>query len=159
MIQLRNGRELAILLRKAMEIERGFENMAQWEGYIQARNGVFRDTLFQMISESENHSSIVAGMIDRLAVPLDDMPSLRAQTFDFTGKEDMEVMRMLGEKERLAFDTYSNIRSAIMTSDTSNWMSIEAREHILSGLSTLVEEEAEHMRLATSAVGKVERIR
>lgn len=66
---------------------------------------------------------------------------------------------MLANNEKLAFDTYSNIRGAILASDTSAWMSVETCEFIINNLNFHILAEAEHVRLATSLVGKVERIR
>lgn len=146
-------------MKKVLEIERGFENMAHWEGYVQAKSEIFRDTLFTMISESEHHATMVGDMLDRLGSPSEETPALRQRTFDFSGKEELEVMRMLANNEKLAFDTYTNIRGAILASDTSSWLSLEARDYIIMNLDELIEAEAEHMRLAMSSVGKVERIR
>ncbi|MCG7844716.1 MAG: hypothetical protein MIO90_04725 [Methanomassiliicoccales archaeon] len=159
MIQLRNGNELADLLKKALEIERGFENLSHWEGYVQARSDIFRDTLFAMISESEHHATMVIDMLDRLGLPGHETPALRPQTFNFSNKEEMEIMRLLANNEKLAFDTYSNIKGAILASDTSAWMSGETRDFIIGYLDELILAEAEHMRLASSSVGKMERIR
>ncbi|OPY31097.1 MAG: hypothetical protein A4E32_02081 [Methanomassiliicoccales archaeon PtaU1.Bin124] len=159
MIQLRNRNELASLLKKGLEIERGFENLAQWEGYVQAKSDMFRSTLFTMISESEHHATMVTEMLDRLDLPNQGTPPLRPQNFDFSTREEAEVMHELARNEKLVFDLYSNIRDSLIGSDTASWLSEEDREFMLGYLAELIEAEAEHMRLAARGVGKVERIR
>ena len=159
MLQLRNSKELASLLKKALEIERGFENMAQWEGYVQAKSDVFRNTLFTMISESEHHASMVTEMLDRLSTTVTDTPNLRQQLFDYSLKEESEVMRELARNEKLALDTYTNIRESLKSSDTSAWLPPADREFMLEQLHELMLAESEHVRLATKNIGKVERIR
>jgi hypothetical protein len=159
MVQLRNRNELASLLKKALEIEKGFENMSQWEGYVQARTNAFRDTLFTMISESEHHATMVTDMLDRLNVPKQDGLPLRVQLFDYSLREESEVMRELARNEKLAMDTYSNIRDSLKATDSSTWLSEEDRIFIMRYLQELILAEAEHVKLATKNLGKVERIR
>jgi len=84
---------------------------------------------------------------------------LRQQVFDFSLKEESEVMRELARNEKLALDTYTNIRDSLKLSDTSGWLSPSDREFILSQLHELMLAETEHVRLATRSIGKVERIR
>jgi len=74
-------------------------------------------------------------------------------------KEESEVMRELARNEKLALDTYTNIRDSLKLSDSSAWLSPADREFILEQLHILMLAEAEHVRLATRCIGKVERIR
>jgi hypothetical protein len=159
MVQLRNKNELASLLRKALEIEEGFESMAQWEGYVQAKVDGFRNMMFMMISESEHHASMVTEMLERLGVTKTDAYGLRQQVFDFSLKEESEVTREIAHTEKLALDLYSNIRDSVERSDTSNWLSEEDRRFILDNLAILITDETRHLYMATKNAGKVERIR
>lgn len=96
MTRIRSADELANVLRKALQIEEGFETIAQWEAYVSTKNPDFQKMIFQMLSESENHKHLVEGMLARVKVtdPRNSMP-LAPRTFNFSGKEDQEIMNEL----------------------------------------------------------------
>lgn len=159
MVQMRDKNELASFLKKGLEIERGFESMAQWEGYVQAKSDEFRDMLFTMISESEHHASMVTEMLTRIDVTKMDTYGLRQQVFDFSQKEESEVTRDIAKTEKLALDLYTNIRDSLESSDTSNWLSVEDKSYFIGNLNKLIADETRHLYMATKNVGKVVRIR
>jgi hypothetical protein len=159
MVQMRDKNELSSFLKKALEIERGFESMSQWEGYVQAKSDGFRDMLFTMISESEHHASMVTEMLERIGVTGTDSYGLRQQVFDFSLKEESEVTREIARTEKLALDLYTNIRDSLERSDTTNWLTEENNRFIMENLSTLIADETRHLYMATKNVGKVVRIR
>jgi hypothetical protein len=158
MVQFRSKNELSAFLRKGLEIERGFESMVQWEGYVQAKSDVFRSTLFTMISESEYHATLVESMLSRLGAAPTDQYNLRHQVFDFSMREEQEVMREIAKSEKLALDTYMNILNSIPREET-NWLNEEDKLFMIDSLKRLVEDETRHCELASSCIGKIERIR
>lgn len=77
MVEIRTGEELANFLRKALEIEAGFESVSQWEGYTNVKKDESRDVVFELISESEKHRILVETMISKIKMsPGSDSPPL-----------------------------------------------------------------------------------
>jgi hypothetical protein len=160
MTVIESGDELTALLEKALEVEKAFESSAQWEAYVIAQSGEFQDTLFQMMSESHHHKTLVEDMIRRVVtshpVNLRDVPP---REFNFKGKADQEIMIELKRTEELMANTYRRIKEAVANSNTSKFLSHADREFILKTLDFLVSQEETHTMMVTSRMGKVERIR
>ncbi|QLH75501.1 MAG: hypothetical protein HPY73_08725 [Methanomassiliicoccales archaeon] len=159
MVQFRSKAELAGILRKALEIEKGFENLAQWEAYVQAKNEGFRNMIFTMISESEHHATLVEEMLKRIGSGRTDQYELRKQVFDFTSREEKEIIGELARTEKLALDTYINIKQGLLLSDVSSWIPESDRRFLIETLDILIEEEMKHVEMTSKNIGKVERIR
>lgn len=159
LIKFNSKREVVNFLSKALEIEMGFESLAQWEAYVQAKNDSFRNMIFTMISESEHHASMVEEMIRRLGANPEDQYGLRKQIFDFSTREEQEMIYELAKTEKLALDTYTNIRSGLIAADITSWLPEEDREYIIERLDELIIDETRHVELASKQCGKVERIR
>lgn len=160
MAEIRTGEELANFLRKALEIEAAFESVSQWEGYINVKKDEFRDVIFELISESEKHRTLVESMISKVKIsPGSAALSLQPHTFNFKNKTEFEIMMDLSRYEKLAYDTYLNIREALKHSSLDNIISAEDIPFFFSTLELLIREESEHSAHIASYVGNVERIR
>lgn len=161
LVVIRNGDELAGLLRKAHEIESGFESVVQWEGYVNVADSEMRAVLFELISDSNEHRRIVESLLAMARTSKDaGGPPLQPRTFNFKGKSDIEVMNEIAKVEKVMFDMYSDIRSAVDASDLKSLVSdAEDAERFVSHLNTLVEGEAKHMAIVARYVRKVDRLR
>jgi len=158
--EIRTGEELANFLRKALEIEAAFESVSQWEGYINVKKDEFRDVIFELISESEKHRTLVESMISKVKIsPGSAALSLQPHTFNFKNKTEFEIMMDLSRYEKLAYDTYLNIREALKHSSLDNIISAEDIPFFFSTLELLIREESEHSAHIASYVGNVERSR
>ncbi|MGD0056446.1 MAG: hypothetical protein ABSB83_01145 [Methanomassiliicoccales archaeon] len=160
MVEVRTGEELASFLKKALEIEAGFESVSQWEGYINVKKDEFRDVIFELIYESEKHRTLVEKMISKISISLgpEALP-LQPHAFNFKNKTEFEIMMDLSKYEKLAYDTYVNIREALKHSDVDRFIKTEDLPFFFSTIDLLIREEAEHSDHIASYVGNVERIR
>ncbi|MDD1767052.1 MAG: hypothetical protein LUQ27_00605 [Methanomassiliicoccales archaeon] len=160
MVEIRTGEELANFLRKALEIEAAFESVSQWEGYINVKKDEFRDVIFELISESEKHRTLVESMISKVKIsPGSAALPLQPHAFNFKNKTEFEIMMDLSRYEKLAYDTYLNIKEALKHSSLDNIISAEDVPFFFSTLELLIREESEHSAHIASYVGNVERIR
>jgi rubrerythrin len=160
-VAIRNGDELAGLLRKAHEIESSFESVVQWEGYVNVADSEMRAVLFELISDSNEHRRIVESLLAMVRTGGDagSLP-LQPKTFNFKGRNDAEVMNEIAKVEKLMFDMYSDILSAVDVSDLKSLLSdVEDAESFVSHLNTLIEGEAKHMAIVARYVRKVDRLR
>ena len=160
-MKIKDGSELAGLMRKALEIETGFESVAQWEGYVSVADAEMRALLFEIISDSDGHRRVVESLLSMVNVE-DDAGArpLQPRSFSFKGKSDIEVMNEIARVEKLMFDMYSDIRSAIETSDVESLLSRgEDVERFKTLLDGLIQGEAGHMNLVARYVRKVDRLR
>jgi hypothetical protein len=160
MTDFRSGDELAAMLRKALQIEEGFESVAQWEAYVSTKDEDFRKMMFKLLSDSERHKDLVEQMLSRVKVSGPKMTgALAPRVFDFTGQEDQEVMDQLYKTENLMLTTYTLIKESLIESNVKEFIEPIDLEFILLTLSNLIKEEKIHATLVSSKRGKMVRIR
>lgn len=160
MSEIRSAEELASLLIRAKEIESAFENLSEWDAYVDVKGEGFRETLFKLISESQKHKGIVNSLISMVNASQDPtlVPLIPAR-LDFKNKHELEIMNEIGKYEKLAFDIYSNLREAIRKSDIKQLLRHENdAEGFISSLEKLVSEEKEHVDIAAKSGGRVSRL-
>ena len=160
MVDIRTGQELASFLRKALEIEASFESVSQWEGYISIKKDEFRDVIFELISESERHRTLVESMISKVRVPpgSEALP-LRIHAFDFKNKTEFEIMMDLSKYEKLAYDTYLNIRDALKRFNVEGYIETKDVPFFFSTLELLIREKSEHSDHIANYAASMERTR
>lgn len=100
MTGFKTGDELAAMLKKVLQIEEGFESVAQWEAFVTTQNDEFRKMLFQLPSDSERHKGLVEEMLSKVKVSNSRvLTPIPPHVFDFSGKEDEEVMDQLSKQK------------------------------------------------------------
>jgi hypothetical protein len=160
MTVFKTGDELAMALRKGLQIEEGFESVGQWEAYVNTQDDEFRKMMFQLLNDSERHKNMVEQMLSKVMVSNQKLAlPLAPRVFDFSGKEDQEVMDQLFKTENLMLSTYSLIKEALTESKVENLMDPSDKEFFYSTLKELIKEEGIHRSLVSSNRGKMVRIR
>jgi hypothetical protein len=155
------GDELVGFLRKALEIERGFETVAEWEGYVSVKQKEFRNVLFQLVSDSGEHVRTVESLLKMVRTAYDyvGLP-LQPRVFNFRGKSEVEVMTEVSRIENIMFDMYSDIREALQDSDMAKLLIDEDdATEFMTALENLIEDEARHMSIISKYVRKLDRLR
>lgn len=153
-----SGAELLSLLKRALYIERTFENEAQWEGYYEKEE--LRGLLIELIMDSGKHAVIVESLMSRVkADGVVDFTPPHGKLFNFRSKNDLEIMMELEKTEKLMFDMYSQILTFVKSSNIEGIIKKEDLPGFITDLESLVKWEKHHMELVSSHVGKVERIR
>jgi hypothetical protein len=160
MTVFRTGDEFAETLQKALQIEEGFESVAQWEAYVSTQNDDFRKMIFQLLSDSARHKNLVEAMLSKVKVsnPKQSIP-LKPRVYDFTGREDQEVMDQLLKIENLMLNTYLLVNEALIHGDLDSLIEPADKELFLGSLSVLIKDENTHASLVSSKKGKMIRIR
>jgi hypothetical protein len=154
------GDELAELLMRAQQIEEGFESVSQWEAYVRTKDPEFRRMIFHMLAETAKHRAVIGDLLQMVSVS--EQPRivpLSPTRFDFSGREQLEVMDELYQNELLMQDTYSLIRESLSGSDVENLLRPGQKEQFLKLLNELESDEGHHASLLSGHRGKMERIR
>ncbi|UCE81470.1 MAG: hypothetical protein JSV94_03415 [Methanobacteriota archaeon] len=156
-----SGDELADLMHKALEIERGFELIAQWEGYVGVRKKEFREILFLLVSETNGHVRTLESMIEKIRTEQDYRgPPIQQRVFNFKGKNELEILTEISKIENIMLDIYSDIRDALKESDMTKILidKNEARP-FLTALENLIDDETRHLTTTSKYVRKLDRLR
>jgi len=153
--------ELRNLLRKALEVETGFESVAQWEGYVTAKQDEFRQVLFRLTSDSEAHRRMVESLLKQVrATRRSSALPLKPREITFRGKSDLEIMTQISKMEILMYNLYSDIKKVLAESDLGLMLNEGAdAESFLSTLDSLIKDEEKHMALVSVYVHSVDRLR
>ncbi len=151
---------MADMLKRALQIEDGFESVAQWEAYVITKDHEFRRMIFEMLAESAKHKVILGGLLKmvRVSDPGAIAPLAPAH-FDFAGKENLEIMDDLYQTEILMFDTYTLIKESLHGADIEKLLLPGHKEHFMKMLNDLISDEGRHATMVSSHRGHVERIR
>ncbi len=142
-------------------METGFESVAQWEGYVAAKEDEFRQVLFELISDSEAHRKMVESLLEQVNATRSpsDLP-LKPREITFRGKSDLEVMSQISKMETLMHNLYSDIKKVLAESDLGLILNEGADpESFLSTLDSLIRDEEKHMALVSVYVHSVDRLR
>ncbi len=161
MTKVKDGDEVANLLRRALEIEKTFESAGQWEGYLSLRGEQFREVLFQLITESDTHGRLVESMLQMVKVTPDHAQiPLQTRRFDFKQKNDLEIMMDIGKTEKMMLDLYTSVRDSLNGADPADYLKDPGdAAKFLETLERLIREETNHARIISRYAGHVERIR
>jgi rubrerythrin len=155
------GDELAGFLHKALEIEKTYETVAEWEGYVSVKKKEFRNVLFQLVSDSSGHVRIVESLLKMVHAGNDygGLP-IQSRVFNFGGKNESEVMGEISRIENIMFDIYSDIREALQDSDIPGLLiDNENTVPFMTALDNLIADEARHMSIISKYVRKLDRLR
>jgi hypothetical protein len=157
---IQTGDELAELLKRAQQIEEGFESVGQWEAYVITKDHEFRRMIFHMLAESAKHKVMIGDLLKMVSVSDQrEISPLSPTRFDFSGREQLEVMDELYQTELLMQDTYSLIRESLLGADMERLLLPGRKELFLKMLNELDSDEGRHASMLSGHRGKMERIR
>ena len=149
-MMFRSGLDLLVVLKKAREIERDFESLGEWEGYIESKDQSIREGLMKLILDSQNHFEMVSSMISAVKAPesskSDDSASV---SLSFPEESMAEALGKILENDKLAFKLYSEIDAALANSKVEDLLSEEAIPQFKKDLSLLIDAERSHVRIVT----------
>lgn len=157
-MMFRSGSDLLVVLKKAREIERDFESISEWGGYIENKDQTIRDGLMRIILDSQSHLETVSSMISAVKAPepskSDDPASI---SFSFPEESMAEALGKILEKDKLAFELYSEIDAGLVDSKIEDLLSEEAIPRFRKDLSFLIAAERNHVRLVTDLMEAVKK--
>ena len=99
--------ELQFLLHRAWEIEKNFESLSAWKGFVSVGQ-TFRSTVLTLARESYTHRLNLENLLKtlNLEMPTNEIPN---GVFDFTDMLDMEAIQKIVENDEMVKDLYTKI--------------------------------------------------
>jgi rubrerythrin len=157
-MEFHSGLDLLAVLKKAREIERDFESIGEWEGYIENENQSVREGLLKIILDSQNHLEMVSSMISAVKVPESSIPDDSGSvSFSFPEDSIIDALEKILDKDRLAFRLYSDIDEALHTSKVEDLLSEGAVPQFRKDLSYLIAAERNHIGLVADLMETVKK--
>jgi rubrerythrin len=148
--------ELQFLLNRAWEIEKYFESLTSWKGYITVDSS-YRKMLLSLLLDSEKHRVQLEQLLINLNFPI---PTTASDIhFHFQDKYDAEVLTEIAKQEEIARDLYTSIventdSTLIEELTRSNDTSMFYRT-----LDQLVKDEKRHIHLLRKNTSTITRIK
>ena len=154
--------ELKSLLGKAYWLESQLELAMQWEAYMVFKKDEFREALFQISHDSENHKQILNNIFSKIEglTPEEALEyvQLKGKEFDFNGKWDEEIITELLKNENLVLDIYTKLHDFSDANYVKQIWNDENPDNFFKRLEFLISEEKKHIALLTPLAGKLERV-
>jgi hypothetical protein len=148
--------ELQFLLHRAWEIEKKFESLSAWKGFVSIGQ-TYRSTVLTLARESYNHRLNLEKLLKtlNLEVSTNEIPE---GVFDFTGMLDLEVIQKIVENDEIVRDLYTKIVESTdpkLVSDLSGEKNVD---FFYQTLKRMIEDETRHISMVRKASGRIERI-
>ncbi len=148
--------ELQYLLHRGWEIEKNFESLAAWKGFVSVDSS-HRTTVLTLARESQKHRLSLEKLLKRLGLkaPKDE---ILERAFDFEGMLDSEVLSKIIEQDEIARDLYTkivdNTESKLVTALSRN----EDASFFYEILKQMVKDELRHISVVKKIAGDITRI-
>jgi rubrerythrin len=152
--------ELQLLLGRVYWVETQLENSSQWEAYRVAKTQEYKDILFKISHDSQEHKRRLEKINSNLEGP--DLQELsqnfKGMEYNFKLMKDEEIAREVMKNEALVLDLYKRIFAATNRDFLKDiWMGAEPEDYF-RGLKWLIAQEEGHLQLLEKYSGKVQRI-
>ncbi len=151
-----NKGELQFLLHRALEIEKDFESISIWKGYVSI-SSKYRPTVLTLARESHEHRLELEKLLKTLGLdaPTDEIPE---QPFNFEGMLDVEVLQKIVENDQIAADLYAELAKKTDPKLVARLLGDENVSVFYDLLNGLVEDENRHVKLVKSVAGDIIRV-
>ena len=154
--------EFKSLLGRAYWLESQLELVTQWEAYMVFKKDEFREALFQISHDSENHKLILNKIFSKIEGLTPDEAieyvQLKGKEFDFNGKWDEEIVTELLKHENLVLDIYTKLHDFSDANFIKQIWRDDDSDNFFKKLEFLITEEKKHVALLTPLAGKLERV-
>jgi hypothetical protein len=148
--------ELQFLLHRGWEIEKKFESLSAWKGFISV-DSTCRMTVLTLARDSHKHRFNLEKLLKILGLkaPTSEIPE---GTFDFAGMLDSEILRKTIEQDEIARDLYIKIVENVDPKVISNLSGGKGVEFFYQILKHMVEDETRHINMVRKIAGNITRI-
>ena len=148
--------ELQFLLHRGWEIEKKFESLAAWKGFVSIDSS-HRMVVLTLARESHKHRLSLEKLLKKLGLeaPTNEIPG---GTFDFTGMLDAEILQKIIMQDEIARDLYTKILENIDPKFISILSDEKRIEFLRLTLRHIVEDETRHINMVRKIAGHIERI-
>ena len=148
--------ELQFLLHRGWEIEKKFESLSAWQGFVSVGSD-YRMTILTLATDSHKHRLNLEELLQKLDLeaPTNEIPEV---TFDFDGMLDSEMLHKTIEQDEIARDLYVKIVDTIDLKTVSTLFGSENVEFFYQTLKRMVEDETRHISMVRKIAGHITRI-
>jgi hypothetical protein len=149
-------KELQFLLHRALEIEKKFESVSAWKGFVSVDTN-YRKTVLVLARDSYKHRLDLEQLLNtlHLELPTSELPD---ETFDFEGMLDSEILYRIVEQDEIVADLYSELVAMTDPKLVSSLSGAEDVSFFYEKLKRIVEDELRHVRMVKSISGNVTRV-
>jgi hypothetical protein len=148
--------ELQFLLHRALEIEKKFESISAWKGFVSVDPN-YRKTVLVLARDSYKHRLDIEQLLKKLhfELPTSELPD---ETFDFEGMLDSEILYRIVEQDEIVADLYAELVEKTDTKLVSSLSGAEDVSFFYDKLKLIVEDELRHVRMVKSISGNITRV-
>ena len=148
--------ELQFLLHRAWEIEKKFESLSAWKGFVSVGLG-FRSMVLTLARESYAHRLDLEKLLKTLdlEMPTNEIPE---GVFDFAGMLDSEVVQKIVENDETVRDLYTEL---VENTDPKLVLASSGQKNVdffYQILKSMIEDETRHITMVRKISGRIDRI-
>ena len=148
--------ELQFLIHRAWEIEKKFESLSAWKGFVSIGK-TYRSTVLTLARESYMHRLNLEKLLKtlNLEAPTNEIPD---GNFDFTGMLDLEILQKIIENDETVRDLYTKI---VENADPKIVSALSGKKDVDFFYQTLKQmsvDETRHIDMVRKIAGHVKRI-
>ena len=148
--------ELQFLIHRGWEIEKKFESLSAWKGFVSV-GSTYRMTVLTLAMDSHGHRLNLEKLLKKLGLeaPTNEIPEV---TFDFEGMLDSEVLQKTVEQDEVVRDLYKKIVEHTNPKIVSALSGENDVEFFYQTLKQMVEDETRHIAMVKKIAGHITRI-
>jgi len=148
--------ELQFLLHRCLELEKKFELISAWKGFV-AVHSSFRKTVLRLARDSHKHKLELEKVLKKLDLEalINEIPDV---TFDFDGMRDAEILQKIIEQDEMALDLYTELLDKTSPKLVVALFGGENGDFFYQTLKCIVNDEKTHVRLVKALTGNITRI-
>jgi len=148
--------ELQFLLHRALEIEKDFESMSVWKGFLSI-SSKYRSTVLTLARESHKHRLDLENLLKKLnfGSATDEIPD---ETFNFEGMLDVEILQKIVANDQTIADLYGELVKKTDPKLVANLSDTEEVDFFYDTLNRLVVDEKRHVKMVQAFTGIISRI-
>jgi hypothetical protein len=148
--------ELQFLIHRAWEIEKKFESLSAWKGFV-SMGKTYKSTVLTLARESYIHRLNLEKLLKtlNLELPTNEIPE---GSFDFTGMLDLEMLKKIIESDETVRDLYTQIVENADPNLVSALSSEKGVEFFYKTLRQMIKDETRHVDMVRKISGNIKRI-
>jgi rubrerythrin len=148
--------ELEFLLHRGLDIEKKFELMSAWKGFVTVDSSR-RKIVLILARESNKHALDLEKMLKTLGLKL-PADELVQEIFDFEGMLDSEVLYKIIRQDEIAADIYSELVEKTDPKLVRSLSGIDDTSFFYQTLKQIIEDEKRHVSMVKSLTGNIIRV-
>jgi rubrerythrin len=148
--------KLEFLLHRSWEIEKNFELLSIWKGFLSV-GPIHRKIILKLAKESQKHKLDLEKLLEKLNLeyPKIEIPS---QSFDFENMLDIEILQRIIKNDEAVLDLYIEIIEKTDTKLITSLSGAKNTDFFFNIFTRLIEDEKGHINIVKKITGTITRI-